>query len=140
VARDSHRTCTVVRTGETRDTLQGLVNFVGISKESVGAKRLCLHIVSFPPGARAHPHLHRDHETALYSLSGTVGLWFGDRLEHYLEAGPGDFVYIPANVPHQPFNVSDTEPATAVAARTDPNEQESVVLLPELNALHRPAS
>lgn len=47
----------------------------------------------------------------------------------------GDFVYIPAGVPHLPGNPSATEPAVAVVARTDPNEQESVVLLPELDAV-----
>jgi len=47
----------------------------------------------------------------------------------------GDFVYIPANMPHQPYNRSQTEPATAVIARTDPNEQESVVMLPELDGI-----
>ena len=30
------------------------------------------------------------------------------------------------------YNPSDTEACVAVIARTDPNEQESVVLLPEL--------
>lgn len=135
------RTCIVLKSGEEHESLQGLVNFVGVSKESAGAEQLCLHLVEFPPGARAHPHLHRDHETALYSLTGRVGMWFGDELEHYVEAHPGDFVYIPANVPHQPFNLSDTEPASALAARSDPNEQESVELLPELEHLHehRPA-
>ncbi len=43
-------------------------------------------------------------------------------------------LYIPANMPHLPANLSD-KPATAVIARTDPHEQESVVLLPELEAL-----
>ena len=32
-------------------------------------------------------------------------------------------------MPHLPANLSDSEPCTAVLARTDPNEQESVVLL-----------
>ncbi|MET0640225.1 MAG: cupin, partial [Hyphomicrobium sp.] len=41
--------------------------------------------------------------------------------------------YIPAGVPHLPINVSG-KPISAVIARTDPNEQESVVLLPELEA------
>ena len=49
----------------------------------------------------------------------------------------GLIVYIPANVPHLPYNLSETEPCTAVIARTDPNEQESVVLLPHLDALRR---
>jgi len=35
-------------------------------------------------------------------------------------------------VPHLPGNPSTTEPCVAVIARTDPNEQESVVLLPDL--------
>ncbi len=47
----------------------------------------------------------------------------------------GDFMYIPANVPHLPINPSPTETAVAILARTDPMEQESVVLLPDLDAL-----
>jgi uncharacterized RmlC-like cupin family protein len=35
-------------------------------------------------------------------------------------------------MPHLPYNLSGTESCVAVVARTDPNEQESVVLLPEL--------
>jgi len=38
----------------------------------------------------------------------------------------GDFLYIPADLPHKPINLSDTEAAEAIVARTDPNEQESV--------------
>jgi uncharacterized RmlC-like cupin family protein len=41
----------------------------------------------------------------------------------------GDFIYIPAGVPHQPFNPSGRI-VKALVARTDPNEQESVVLWP----------
>ena len=51
--------------------------------------------------------------------------------------GAGDFVYIPANTPHLPYNMSQTEQATAVISRTDPNEQESVALMPELDAIPR---
>ena len=43
-------------------------------------------------------------------------------------------VYIPADMPHLPENPYE-ERARAVVARTDPHEQESVVLLPELEAL-----
>ena len=49
-------------------------------------------------------------------------LEFTDRVEQ------GDYVYIPAGVPHQPYNPTD-KPARALIARTDPNEQESVVLI-----------
>jgi len=62
-------------------------------------------------------------------------MWYGERLEEQLVARAGDFVYIPAGMPHLPYNSSQTETCTAVIARTDPNEQESVVLRPDLEAL-----
>jgi uncharacterized RmlC-like cupin family protein len=62
-------------------------------------------------------------------------LRFGERLEESIIAGPGDFLYIPDGVPHVVANASDTEPAVAVLARTDPGEQEDVTPLPELDDL-----
>ena len=76
--------------------------------------------------------MHESHETALYVVSGRAATHWGPNLEHYVESVAGDFVYIPAGVPHRPFNLSDTEPAVYIVARTDPNEEESVVLLPHL--------
>ena len=64
------------------------------------------------------------------------GCWYGAHLEEHAVVEPGDFFYIPAGVPHLPYNPSADEACIAVIARTDPNEQESVVLLPELDALH----
>ena len=63
-------------------------------------------------------------------------MWYGEKLEEHIECQRGDYVYIPAGVPHLPYNASESEECTAVIARTDPNEQESVVLLPELDDLH----
>jgi uncharacterized RmlC-like cupin family protein len=60
-------------------------------------------------------------------------MWWGEGLANHAVVDAGDFVYIPAGVPHLPANRSATVPLTAVVARTDPNEQESVVLLPELD-------
>ena len=53
--------------------------------------------------------------------------------ENLVVVHAGDLFYIPAGVPHLPANLS-SEPASAIIARTDPNEQESVVLLPHLDA------
>jgi uncharacterized RmlC-like cupin family protein len=64
-------------------------------------------------------------------------MWYGEHLEHHLAASAGDFLYIPAGVPHLPFNPSPDEPCAAVFARTDPNDQESVVLRPDLEGLRR---
>nr|WP_236668029.1 cupin domain-containing protein [Nonomuraea sp. K271] len=91
-----------------------------------------MHLQTIPPagGGRAHKHDH--HETAIYVIKGAVGAWYGQDLQHYLEARQGEFIYIPASTPHMPVNLSDREPAEVVLARTDPREQESTVLLPDL--------
>ena len=129
----SSQTCHLVRPGNTYDGKQGLRYFEGISKEKVGSSGICMHILTMPPGARAKAHLHEAHETAIYVLSGEVDTWYGDNLEHHILVKAGDLFYIPAGVPHLPANLSD-KPSSAVIARTDPNEQESVVLLPHLDA------
>jgi uncharacterized RmlC-like cupin family protein len=95
-----------------------------------------MHLLTIPPGGRAKAHLHQHHETAIYVLSGEAGMWYGENLGEHLIVKAGDFLYIPAGVPHLPYNPSPTQPVSAVLARTDPNEQESVVLLPELDGLH----
>lgn len=127
--------CRVLRAGADFTGKQGLNYAPGISAETAGAKGIHLQIVTIPPGARAKAHKHEGHETAIYALTGTSFMWWGERLEHHAEIAPGDYLYIPANVPHLPYNPSSTEPVTALIARTDPNEQESVVLLPELDRL-----
>lgn len=128
--------CPVLRPGEAITGKQGLQYNVAISAESVGAQAIHMQLVTIPPGGRAKAHKHATHETAIYALKGTSGMWYGERLEHHAVLEPGEFLYIPADMPHLPYNPSATEAVTAVIARTDPNEQESVVLLPELDGIH----
>ncbi|HTJ89014.1 MAG TPA: cupin domain-containing protein [Acidocella sp.] len=128
--------CRLVHQDERSTGKQGLQYTVGVSAQSVGAQAIHLQLVTIPPGGRARAHKHVAHETAIYALSGESGVWHGERLEHHSLVRPGDFFYIPANVPHLPYNPSMTERVVAVIARTDPNEQESVVLLPELESIH----
>jgi len=129
-------TCHVVRAGAEFIGKQGLLYTPGVSAESTGAKGIHLQIVTIPPLARAKAHKHASHETAIYILSGVSGVWYGQNLEHHSMTHPGDFMYIPADMPHLPYNPSTTEPCVAIISRTDPNEQESVVLLPHLDAIH----
>jgi len=63
-----------------------------------------------------------------------VELWTGDDLGEKAVARPGDYLYIPPGVPHVAVNRSQDTPAVFVGARTDPNEQESVVMRPGLDA------
>ncbi len=136
--RQPSPTCRMVRPQPAFTGKQGLDYAVGIAAESVGARGIHMQLITIPPGARARAHKHVAHETALYALSGVSGVWYGDALEHHALVRPGSFFYIPADVPHLPYNPSDTEQVVVVASRTDPNEQESVELLPALDA-RRPA-
>ncbi len=134
-AKATPKPCAVVRGADVVTGKQGLAFAPGISAESVGAKGIYLEVLTIPPGGRAKPHKHESHETAIYMISGEAATYYGERLEHKVESRAGDFVYIAANVPHLPINTSKTENAVAVVARTDPNEQESIVLLPELEGV-----
>jgi uncharacterized RmlC-like cupin family protein len=129
-------TCRVVRAEQEFKGKQALWYAPGISAESVGAQNIHLQIVTIPPGAKAKAHMHAGHESAIYILMGKSGIWYGQGLTEHLVAQPGDFVYIPAAMPHLPYNLSVTEKCVAIIARTDPNEQESVILLPELDSVH----
>lgn len=135
----SVRPCCLIVPGERFTGRQGLDYAVGISAETAGSTNLHMQLVTIPPGARAFAHRHVSHETAIYALSGVSAVWHGADLEHHHTVRPGEFFYIPANTPHLPYNPSATEPAVAVIARTDPNEQESVDLMPELDSVHPPA-
>lgn len=126
--------CVKLRPGNAYSGKQGFDYFEGIAKETVGSHGVCMHILTVPPGGRAKAHKHENHETAIYVISGSAKMYWGNRLENLMEIDAGDMIYIPAGTPHLPFNDGD-EPAVAVIARTDPNEQESVVLLPELESL-----
>lgn len=126
--------CVKLRPGGTYSGKQGFDYFEGIARETVGSRGVCMHLLTIPPGGRAKAHKHETHETAIYVISGAAKMYWGDRLENLMEIVSGDMIYIPAETPHLPLNDGD-EPAVAVIARTDPNEQESVVLLPDLETL-----
>lgn len=118
----------LVRATEESKSKQGLPYFAGISAETVGASRLSLNLIVIPPGGSAEAHYHRDHESAIYLIKGRLKTLHGERLEKEIVSEAGDFLFIEAGVPHQPFNLDNDEPAVALVARSDPREQGSVVL------------
>ena len=111
---DSKPTCRVVGAGTEVASKQGHLRSPAISAQSVGAQAIHMQLVRIPPGGRAKAHKHEGHETALHVLSGESGMWYGEKLEHHLIAKAGDFLYIPANMPHLPYNLSDAESCVAV--------------------------
>jgi uncharacterized RmlC-like cupin family protein len=123
-----------VRVGETIQSKQALPIFAGISGKTAGAKGLSLLKVVIPPGGSAEPHVHKGFESAIYLLQGRVETRYGEGLKKSVVNAAGDFLFIPPDVPHQPVNLSKTEPAIAIVARNDPDEQEHVILYPKEDA------
>lgn len=107
-------------------TLQRLPYFIGISRQTVDASGLSMHLVVIPPGARSEPHIHVGHETGIYVLEGQVLTRWGPALEHEVVSRAGEFLFVPPGVPHEAVNLSASEPARAVVARNDPAEQDKV--------------
>lgn len=125
----------VVHGSDSYVSKQGSVYAPGISAETVGAKAVFLGMVTIPPEGRTKAHFHEFHESAFYLLSGEeVELCTGDRLEHRAIAHAGDYLFIPAKVPHVAVNRGKT-PAVFIGVRNEPTAQESVIMLPELDAL-----
>ena len=118
----------VIRAAGTYEGKQGMSLATGVSSRSAGARALCLHVVTIPPGTRGIPHIHDGHESAIYAVSGETEVWHGIGLRQRSVVKAGDFIYIPPGIPHLPVNRGDAT-AVAVVARTDPHEQESVVTL-----------
>jgi uncharacterized RmlC-like cupin family protein len=119
----------VVRAGDQHER-QRIGYTVGVSADVCGSTGLSLSHIVVPPGGVADAHVHDGYETAIFQLSGRVETRFGPGLAESVVTGAGDFIFIPPGVPHQPRNLSDTEPATAVVARNDARDDERVVPYP----------
>src|SRR5258707_11147336 len=99
----------------------------GLSAKNVPARKLSMNVATIPPGGVAYGHIHVDFDVMLYILQGRVRHEYGPGLKKVVENEAGDFIYIEPGVPHEVFNLSDTEPVVAVVARSDPTEWENIV-------------
>jgi uncharacterized RmlC-like cupin family protein len=129
IAGPGHGNVITIRPEDGVGTVQRPEEFVGIFGSNSGARRLSLRRLVIPPGGRARAHRHPGHESAVYLIQGTVETRYGPRLEHRVVSRAGDFVFIPADVVHQPINLSATEAAIAIEARNDPDERGRVEFL-----------
>ena len=114
----------------------GLLREVAFDGSNPDARVLSAFLSTVEPGAATGAHHHGDQETVLYVLNGTARYRWGDRLQHVTEAGPGSFVFIPAEIIHQEINASVEEPTSWVVVRSSPDP--IVVNLPELDDVAEP--
>jgi uncharacterized RmlC-like cupin family protein len=126
--------CRVVASGGAYVGRQNLRYLAGLTGRSVGARGICMTVATLPSGARAKAHLHREIETAVYIVEGEAATYFGDALQHVVLARAGEYVYIPADLPHLVVNQSAAD-CRALVAHTAADDQAGIVLLPHLDAL-----
>ena len=117
----------VIRGGATCRQWNGIRYKTGLSGKNVGAKKLSMNVATIPPGGVAYAHIHVDFDVMLYILQGRVRHEYGPGLKKSIDNEAGDFIYIEPGVPHEVFNLSDTEPVMAVVARSDATEWENIV-------------
>ncbi len=99
----------------------------GMSSRNVGSTKLSMNVATIPPGGVAAAHIHVGFELMLYILQGKVRHEFGEGLKKIVDNEAGDFIYIEPGVPHEVFNLSDTEPVVAVVARSDADEWQNII-------------
>ena len=73
---------------------------------STGAKDLTVIEVTIKPGQGHDFHKHPDQEEVIYCLKGQVEQWL-DQEKRLI--GPGDSVFIGADIVHASFNAGDTD-------------------------------
>jgi uncharacterized RmlC-like cupin family protein len=99
----------------------------GLSAKNTPARKLSMNVATIPPGGVAYAHIHVEFDVMLYILQGNVRHEYGPGLRQSVENSAGDFIYIEPGVPHEVFNMSDTEPVVAVVARSDASEWENII-------------
>lgn len=100
---------------------------VGMSSKNVGSTKLSMNVATIPPGGVARAHIHVGFELMLYILQGHVRHEYGPGLKKVVDNQAGDFLYIEPGIPHEVFNLSDTEPVVAVVARSDADEWQNII-------------
>src|SRR5215210_3666127 len=107
---------------QERDTPRGVVGGSEISQATTGATNIYMGVFRVPAGAQSRPHYHENCESAVYMLSGSLEVSWGDHLEETVTIGAVDRVYVPPRETHILRNLSDAEPAEYVVARDSPTE------------------
>jgi uncharacterized RmlC-like cupin family protein len=113
----------------------GMTRAAAINHARAGANKLWAGIANIHPNAKTAPHHHGELESIIYVVSGRARMRWGEKLEFFADAGPGDFIYVPPFAPHQEINADPNEPLMCVVVRSD---QEPVVVNLDLPTVEQP--
>ena len=121
---------TTIRSNIPKITRQQVQIYPGVTKESAGSTQLSMNRIILPAGMKGLRHMHKDAETVIYILEGNSRTLIGEGGEIIVDNKAGDFIFIPANVWHQPMNVSKNR-VIAIEVRADADDQQNVILAPK---------
>jgi uncharacterized RmlC-like cupin family protein len=97
-----------------------IISETGVESEMLlQSQSLFLKRESVGPKARGIRHLHTT-ASIIIILEGQVRINYGHAFEHTDHAHPGDFILIPAMMPHQPVNESQTDSVVCLVVRDAP--------------------
>jgi uncharacterized RmlC-like cupin family protein len=113
----------------------GMDRAAAITHARTGANKLWAGTVKVHANAKTGAHHHGELESVIYVVSGRARMRWGEHLEYFAEAGPGDFIYVPPFVPHQEINASRDEALSCVIVRSG---QEPIVVNVEITPAEPP--
>jgi uncharacterized RmlC-like cupin family protein len=113
--------------GSTAQT-SGMRRAAAISGDLVGARSLWMGRAVLPPGISSGDHHHGQSETGIFVASGDPVFVYRDQETGQLirlQTHPGDYVWVPPQVPHREENPAPDTEAVIVVARST---QEAIVV------------
>ena len=113
----------------------GMSRAAAITRATAGASKLWAGTVTIEPNVKTGAHHHGELESVIYVVSGRARMRWGEELEFFAEAGPGDFIYVPPYLPHQEINANPEQPLSCVLVRSG---QEPVVVNLTIPAAEEP--
>jgi len=124
---EDHNGIAIIRGGGNIRDWNNIRYKTGMSGKNTNAKELSINVATIPPGGVAYAHIHVDFEVMLYIVEGRVRHEFGKGCREVLENKAGDFIFIEPGVPHEVFNMSETEPVVAFVARSSAEEWDNII-------------
>ena len=115
----------------------GMTRAAAITQARTGASKLWAGTVAIQANAKTGAHHHGELESVIYVVSGRARMRWGEQLEFFAEAGPGDFIFVPPFVPHQEISASADQALICVLVRSG---QDPVVVNLEIAASEAPTA
>lgn len=96
----------------------GSVRLAAVAPELAIQSALWGGLFEVKPGARTGIHHHGEQQTIAYVLSGICEVRWGAKGEYAARAKSGDFIHVPAFLPHMEINASESDSFHWVVVRS----------------------